>query len=317
MDKKRLFKICVTVVCALCLTVAAFADYPSSGESIPDDSVLLEGSIIGEAVGWDGTKNTGKKAAFDGDPNTYYDPTTAKADNCYTGIKLKEKYILTKVCILPRESQLERFNGAMIQGSNDGIKWITLWQSGREASSWDWQVVTEFDYNIGYLYYRYWNDKQHGDVAEVELYGYPGTTGDDPYIGKSSVIGDISLRFDAMGGDADAFIPMSATFGEEYPEITYTPTREGYVFDGWYTSPEGGVKIESGSRVTSPYSQILYAHWLTEQEYSLAHPENVDADVMESEGGLTPVQGLSVLASAVFILGAVIYISSRRTVRDD
>ncbi len=226
-------------------------------------------------------------------------------------MKLKEKYILTKVCILPRDSQPGRFNGAMIQGSNDGVKWFTLWQSDHGADTWDWQVVTDFDNNIGYLYYRYWNDREHGDVAEVELYGYQGTTGDNPYIGKPTSIGEISVRFDVMGGEADAFIPISAKFGEEYPAIEYQPKREGYVFDGWYTSPKGGMKIETGTKVTSPYSHILYAHWMTEAEYRKAYP-SVSADESESDSGLTPVQGLSVLASVVFVLGAVICISSKK-----
>ncbi len=312
MDKKLFYKAGAAVLCALTLSLSVFAAYPSSGETAPEDSVLLEGSIIGEAAGWDGSQNTGRKAAFDGDPYTYYDPSVARDDNCYTGVKLKEKHILTKVCILPRDSQPNRFYGAMIQGSNDGVKWFTLWQSDRGADTWEWQVVTDFDNNIGYLYYRYWNNMEHGDVAEVELYGYPGTTGDDPYVGKPTSLGEVSVRFDAMGGEADAFIPMSASFGKEYPTIEYQPKREGYVFDGWYTSPTGGVKIETGTRVTSPYSHILYAHWLTEQEYKNTHPEEAVTDDSISDSGLTPVQGLSVIMSAVFILGAVIYISSKR-----
>ncbi len=68
MDKKLIMKSCAAVLCALSLSLSVMAAYPSSGEDVPSDSVLIEGSIIGEAVGWGGNKSTGKKAAFDGDP---------------------------------------------------------------------------------------------------------------------------------------------------------------------------------------------------------------------------------------------------------
>ncbi len=38
-----------------------------------------------------------------------------------------------------------------------------------------------------------------------------------------------------------------------------TPTREGYTFDGWYTNPVGGTKIDSNTSVTSDVT--YYAHW--------------------------------------------------------
>ena len=81
---------------------------------------------------------------------------------------------------MPRWDFPDRFDGAMIQGSNDGEKWTTLWQSSEGLGSAEWQVIKKFKNNTGYTYYRYCNDRSHGDVAEVELYGYAGTS--DGYV---------------------------------------------------------------------------------------------------------------------------------------
>lgn len=40
-----------------------------------------------------------------------------------------------------------------------------------------------------------------------------------------------------------------------------TPTRSGYTFEGWYTSPNDGQLITSGTTVKLSDDQTLYAHW--------------------------------------------------------
>ena len=37
------------------------------------------------------------------------------------------------------------------------------------------------------------------------------------------------------------------------------PTRDGYTFEGWYTDPYGGTKVDNTLVVRE--SQTLYAHW--------------------------------------------------------
>ncbi|MBQ3860900.1 MAG: hypothetical protein II779_10245, partial [Clostridia bacterium] len=87
-----------------------------------------------------------------------------------------EPYILEKVAILSRSGWLDRFAGASIEGSNDGEEWETLWESDDVApSATEYNIVTEFENNYGYKMFRYINWINHGDVAEVEFYGKPGT----------------------------------------------------------------------------------------------------------------------------------------------
>ncbi len=153
---------------------SADAKYPSSGVSVPDGSVVINGTVIGNETGWGGNAATGAAAAFDGDINTFFDPLGTGDGFC--GMDAGKPYVLTKVAIHPRDAQLARFYGATIQGSNDGEEWTDIWMSLDEATEWTWQEVEadEFDESgVAYRYYRYYNMLSHGDVAEVEFYGYP------------------------------------------------------------------------------------------------------------------------------------------------
>ena len=156
------------------IDTSADAKYPSSGVSVPDGSVVINGTVIGNETGWDGNAATGAAAAFDGDINTFFDPLGTGDGFC--GMDAGKPYILTKVAIHPRDAQLARFYGGTIQGSNDGEEWTDIWMSLDEATEWTWQEVEADDFDesgVAYRYYRYYNMLSHGDVAEVEFYGYP------------------------------------------------------------------------------------------------------------------------------------------------
>lgn len=65
---------------------------------------------------------------------------------------------------------------------------------------------------------------------------------------------------------------ISVTYGSSYSSLP-TPTRSGYEFEGWYTEPNGGVKVYSGSTVKLDYNHYLYAHW-EEEVYTLSYATN-------------------------------------------
>lgn len=301
---KLMFRICIAAVITVLLAIGVCATYPSSGKQIPEGSVLIKGSIIGEKTGWDGSAQSGCKVAFDGDIYSFYDPTIGANTDCYAGMKLNEQYVLTMVCIMPRETYPDRFDGAMIQGSNDGENWTTLWQSNSGLDYSDWQVIKKFKNNIGYSYYRYCNDRSHGDVAEVEFYGYAGTS-DGLTTVESTVIENVTVSFDTCGGE-DEFEPIEVKFGDNYPELSYTPTKEGYVFVGWYTAPEDGIEINTGKTVTEPSSHVLYAHWIEENK-ALLTAETGDTDNMTESGvQYSEIQGICMTLSVIFVLAAAV-----------
>lgn len=143
--------------------------YPASGT----DGSLITGELIGNETGWGENADAGRAAGFDGNPATFFDPLGV--GDGFLGIQASESYILDKAAILSRSDYPDRFEGAMIQGSNDGETWTTLWTSaGAAASVTEYTIVTEFENNTGYTMFRYFNETQHGDVAEVEFYGNPG-----------------------------------------------------------------------------------------------------------------------------------------------
>ena len=139
----------------------------------------FKGTVIGNETGWGDNAAAGAAAAFDGDAATFFDPLGVGDGFC--GIDAGESYILDKAAILSRDGFADRFAGAMIQGSNDGENWTTLWTSDAQAASTtEYTIVTEFENNTGYSQFRYFNDKNHGDVAEVEFYGAPGKVEAEP-----------------------------------------------------------------------------------------------------------------------------------------
>ena len=153
--------------------------YPSSGCEVPEGSVIINGERIGLEEGWGGNAAAGRDAAFDGDINTFFDPLGT--GDGWAGIDAGEEYTLTKIMIHPRDGQLPRFNGAEIDGSNDPEfnDYTPIWISIEEADEFKWYEIdaADFDDTGSFRYYRYFNMTNHGDVADVELYGYPTAGG--------------------------------------------------------------------------------------------------------------------------------------------
>ena len=159
------------VMAMLAMSVSAYTDaYPASGGGAAGE--LLKGELYGTDP-WDNGANT-YDLAWDGDVMTFFDPAGVGEVN-HVGVKLSEEYILTEIRIHPRDGFLDRFNGATIQGSNDGETWTDVFMSAVPAEVAEYQIIKADAFiagsNVGYIYYRYANNTIHGDVAEVELYG--------------------------------------------------------------------------------------------------------------------------------------------------
>jgi uncharacterized repeat protein (TIGR02543 family) len=68
-----------------------------------------------------------------------------------------------------------------------------------------------------------------------------------------------TVTFEAQGG---AVSPESklVTFGISYGDLP-TPTREGWLFEGWYDAPSGGKVVKSLSPAVTADDHTLYAYW--------------------------------------------------------
>lgn len=119
--------------------------------------------------------------------------------------------------------------------------------------------------NRGYLIDKVYKEVNTGYIIYDKiknLYDYTNNSND--IVGKlhSCVIGEIEeylVTFDANGGSVSP-ASKSVIYGEKYGALP-TPTREGYTFNGWYTTRSGGTKITENTKVTLLSDQILYAGW--------------------------------------------------------
>jgi hypothetical protein len=178
------------------------SDYPASqnifGIGAPQRGLLMMGEIIGAEAGWGGNPGTGRAAAFDGNPDTFFD--SADGDS-FVGMRMDEEYILTEIRILPRGNLLESHNGAAIWGFegdafNVGIGTL-IWQSDAGVEEQEWQIIPASEFiagaNTGFTSFAFYNSIEHNTVAEIELYGLPA----DSFAGSSGVFFTIE---DAAGG---------------------------------------------------------------------------------------------------------------------
>ena len=68
----------------------------------------------------------------------------------------------------------------------------------------------------------------------------------------------VKLTYNNNGGSGCS--SKNVSYGLNYGELC-TPVKSGYVFDGWYTSLNGGVKVNANTKVTTNTNHTLYAHW--------------------------------------------------------
>ncbi len=116
-------------------------------------------------------------------------------------------------------------------------------------------------------------DVIYGDVGEKvlinvpQIMGYSSTdkqqlvtiTNDGVVVEFYYTADEYTVRLNANGGKVDTG-NVTVTYGQTYADLP-VPTRNGYVFAGWYTKLSGGMKIDENTKVTTSYYKNLYAHW--------------------------------------------------------
>ena len=90
--------------------------------------------------------------------------------------------------------------------------------------------------------------------------------GEPGYFTEKNLIPVYKIIFDGNGIDITNNIKYIKA-GDKIKIITNIPTREEYVFDGWYTDAVEGVKVDKNY---IPESDItLYAHWNEKEKYTI------------------------------------------------
>lgn len=69
-----------------------------------------------------------------------------------------------------------------------------------------------------------------------------------------------TLTYSVNQGNPISPTSKTITFDSAYGSLP-TPTRTGYRFTGWYTSPSGGTKVDSSTIHRTDSNVTIYAHW--------------------------------------------------------
>ncbi len=184
-------------------TYKAFGDtYPASpadGWPACTTGTLLTGTVItGNLDGVTCTPGNYAYHAFDGDVATIFE-NFEMSPRSYVGLILDQAYELTEVRIKPSATHpADRLFGTLLQGSNDGINWQTIFYFRQDATSTDYHIfapqpITDQGYidagygnrsdnsffwvakDVSYSMYRITNPGNGllNAYAEIELYGVP------------------------------------------------------------------------------------------------------------------------------------------------
>ena len=121
----------------------------------------------------------------------------------------------------------------------------------------------------------------------------------------------VNVTFNSQGGSEFTTKDELFEIGSQYGTLP-TVTRDGFTFDGWYTDPSAGTKIETDTIVTNSDSFILYAHWKVNTTTALtsSSPSNTStygdnvtftATITPAVGGktVTFMDGAAVLGTAL------------------
>ena len=82
-------------------------------------------------------------------------------------------------------------------------------------------------------------------------------------VGEGSETQTFTIWFDTQGGEEIA--PITEIASGSIINLPYNVTKLGYIFDGWYTQPNGGERIKSGT-MTVTQTMTLYAHWMEDED---------------------------------------------------
>jgi len=103
------------------------------------------------------------------------------------------------------------------------------------------------------------NGKWQDARSTYKAVGVTGSVGNVNVIGLASPVPKYVVKYDANGGKVKPS-SKSVTFKASYGKLA-KPTRKGYTFAGWYTAASGGTRVSSATKMSSPSTKTIYAHW--------------------------------------------------------
>lgn len=143
------------------------------------------------------------------------------------------------------------FNESMQRLSNGYIVYCAPVEKQKTSSSYIYTVTSKVTaMSLGTLILR--------PGIELPSSSYSGDITSSCYV-LTVVDKNFTVNFDANGGSV-ATPSKAVEYKTVYGNLP-VPTRDGYVFDGWYTEQTGGTLITGSSVFTQKTDQRLFAHW--------------------------------------------------------
>ena len=108
----------------------------------------------------------------------------------------------------------------------------------------------------------------------------------------------VELTYDNNGGFgcSTKSINVDSTYGE-----LCVPMKDGYIFDGWYTSSKGGIEVTSSTTVSKAYDHTVYAHWKTTNTPTIHFRPNGNSDYINNiSSTIIVTSGTNQLDSSTF-----------------
>ncbi|GAA3990145.1 hypothetical protein GCM10022210_49560 [Mucilaginibacter dorajii] len=208
-------------------TVTGINTIGEGPESAPDSVYLtpkITGTIIGTSGSWNNNASVTKKAAMDGNLNTYFD--ASQTDGDWVGLDLgsDSSAMVTKLSFAPRSTFPQRMIGGIFQGANtpDFSDAVTLYTvtASPAVGVLTFQNISNGTY---FRYLRYLSPNGgSGNVAEVNFYG-------NIQIGRSIPAAPTGLS--ALQGDAKVTLNWTPT-----PDAVSYNVRRAVISGGPYTT---------------------------------------------------------------------------------
>lgn len=85
-----------------------------------------------------------------------------------------------------------------------------------------------------------------------------------------------TVSFDPNGGTVSQ--TSKTVYAGDVYGVLPEPSREGYIFQGWYTSASGGSPVTANTNVNLSASQTLYAHWTVDDEVQYDEPSQEEPE---------------------------------------
>ena len=126
--------------------------------------------------------------------------------------------------------------------------WISCWDSAS-------QVINEQGYNN----YKEISFSTPGKYSITVVAGNNQGETIGNWIDITVYNPNITISLDSNGGYCSTN-NLSVTYGSAYGSLPI-PIRDGYIFEGWFTSKDGGEKITATATVDVINEITLYAHW--------------------------------------------------------